>query len=109
MYGWSQGGVNNVLIFGLNPRDRLTYWHIALVATTFGVVWCSGLLTYLIISSRYLTQTNFPVYILPIILNLALFLFFIIRLGSKKYFANCKDAKYPEMIANITIAEFDPR
>ena len=82
MYGWSQGGVNNVLIFGLNPRDRLTYWHIALVATSFGVVWCCGLLTYLIISSRYLTQTNFPVYILPIILNVLLFLFFIIRLGS---------------------------
>ena len=83
MYGWSQGGVNNVLIFGLNPRDRLTYWHIALVATTFGVVWCSGLLTYLIISSRLLTQMNYPIYILPIILNVALFLFFIIRFGSK--------------------------
>ena len=81
MYGWSEGGVNNVLIFGLNPRDRLTYWHIALVATSMGVFWCSGLLTYLLMSSGHLTQTNFPIYILPIILNVVLFLFFIVRLG----------------------------
>ena len=79
MYGWSEGGVNNVLIFGLNPRDRLTYWHIAIVATSIGVVWCSGLLTYLIISSRYLSEALYPVYSLPIILNVSLFAFFIVR------------------------------
>ena len=84
MYGWSEGGVNYVLIFGLNPRDRLTYWHIALVGTTLGVFWCSGLLTYLIISSRYISEMNFPIYILPIILNVCLFLFFIIRFGSNR-------------------------
>ena len=82
MYGWSEGGVNSVLIFGLNPRDRLTYWHIALVATTIGVFWCTALLTYLLMSSGYLTQTNFPIYILPIALNVILFLFFIVRFGS---------------------------
>ena len=82
MYGWSEGGVNSVLIFGLNPRDRLTFWHIALVATTIGVFWCAGLLTYLLMSSGHLTQTNFPIYILPIALNVILFLFFIVRFGS---------------------------
>ena len=86
MYGWSQGGVNNVLIFGLNPRDRLTYWHIALTATSIGVFWCFGLLTFLIIRSEHVIETSdfkLPFFILPIILNVFLFLFFMIRFGSK--------------------------
>ena len=84
MFGWSNSGVNNVLIFELNPRDRLTYWHIAFVATSIGFVWCTGLITYLIISSRVISKlSDYTIYayngILPIIINVALFLFFILR------------------------------
>ena len=81
MFGWSLGGVNNVLIFELNPRDRLTCWHMATLATSFGVIWSLNLIIFLILQSRIiLDYLPLFTYIVPIILNSFLLLFFIIRI-----------------------------
>ena len=50
MAGWSRSGVNNVLIFELDPRNRLTFWHMGTVGSSFGLVWSICLLIYLLIS-----------------------------------------------------------
>lgn len=39
VYGWQKNGVNSVLIFEINPRDRLTHWHLAAIAWFFAFLW----------------------------------------------------------------------
>ena len=39
VYGWQKNGINSVLIFELNPRDRLTHWHLAGIAWFLGFLW----------------------------------------------------------------------
>ena len=85
MVGWSFAGVNNVLIFELDPRDRLTFWHMATVASSFGMVWSICLLLYFILSSAYVINGNLAIYIIPICMNIALLAFFSIRTNAFKF------------------------
>ena len=81
MYGWSLGGVNNVLIFELNPRDRLTFWHMATLATSFGVIWFLNLIIFLLLSSKLLFDFRLSfTYLVPILLNSLLLIFFVVRI-----------------------------
>ena len=85
MAGWSYAGVNNVLIFELDPRNRLTFWHMATVASSFGVVWSICLLIYFIFCSTYVVEGQPLVYTIPILMNLTLLAFFAIRTDAFKF------------------------
>lgn len=70
-YGWRSHGVNHILIFELDPRAHLTHQQFIEIATFFGVLWCVGVIVYLL--SNHL---NVPPFLSPLIL----FLFFTLYL-----------------------------
>jgi len=71
MYGWASAGVNSVLIFELNPRDRLSAVQMACAGFGFLALWLIFLFIYLLLSSRIIFLSIAPqVNYIPIALDL---------------------------------------
>lgn len=79
MYGWDAAGVNSVLIFELNPRDRLNFWHMLSIASVLCLMWSICLLGYVLLGVTELITYPMPIYIFPLALNLLVFTIFIVR------------------------------
>lgn len=62
MYYWQKNGINHVLIFEMNPRDRLTYQDIMLISSTYLMVWAIFVLGFV-----YSDALGIPTAALPII------------------------------------------
>ncbi|CBY13913.1 unnamed protein product [Oikopleura dioica] len=76
MYGWANAGVNSVLIFELNPRDRLSAVQMACIGFGFLALWLVFLFIYLLLSSKLIFLSLSPyVNYIPISLDLILILF----------------------------------
>lgn len=69
IYGWQRNGINSVLIFELNPRDRLTHWHMASIAWTLAFIWSVSLFLFLFLSSEFVQLGPLPVFLIPVCLN----------------------------------------
>jgi hypothetical protein len=71
MYGWASAGVNSVLIFELNPRDRLSAVQMACAGFGFLALWLIFLFIYLLLSSRIIFLSIAPhVNYIPIALDI---------------------------------------
>ena len=68
IYGWGRNGINSVLIFELNPRDRLTHWHMASIGWAMAFIWSLSLLLFLYLSSSFVGQ-RLPIFVVPVCLN----------------------------------------
>ena len=74
MYGWARAGVNNILIFEINPRDRLNAVQMGCVGAGLLLIWLVFLWTFLLLSSNLVALSYRPfVNYIPITLD-ALFL-----------------------------------
>ena len=69
MYGWDAYGVNMCLIFELDPRDRLNFWHMFCISGVLCLLWSSCLFGYVfsgIIWSDNVPSFPVPIYLWPI-------------------------------------------
>ncbi|CBY40785.1 unnamed protein product [Oikopleura dioica] len=71
MYGWARAGVNNVLIFEIDPRDRLTAIQMGCVGAGLLLIWLVCLWSFFLLSSNLVALSFRPfVNYIPITLDL---------------------------------------
>ncbi|CAL8072122.1 unnamed protein product [Calicophoron daubneyi] len=71
-YGWRSSGVNNVLIFELNPRSHLDQFQLLEAAFLLAMIWASAVIYFL-----FSEKLNSSPYISPFILVITMILFLI--------------------------------
>ncbi|VDN07786.1 unnamed protein product [Thelazia callipaeda] len=63
MWGWSEAGVNHVLIFEVDPRNHLTYQSVMQIASFMCMLWSLSVLGYL-----YAHLIHLPPFLFPLLL-----------------------------------------
>ena len=72
VYGWSSSGVNHILIFGIDPRQHLTYQQLLEIGSSLCVLWLLSFIVFVVTS--YL---DFYPFVHPFIFQMLMILFLI--------------------------------